>query len=40
MKKERICDDRLIEPSEYIKNMSDEELEEEFQKRFGDICDE
>lgn len=28
---DRISDDRPIEPSERIKNMSDEELEQEFQ---------
>ena len=40
MDKERICDDRPIEASEEIKKMSEEELEQEFQRRFGDICDE
>lgn len=40
MNKDRICDDRPIEPSEEIKKMSEEELEWEFQKRSGDICKE
>lgn len=40
MEEDRISDDRPIEPSERIKNMTDEELEEEFQRLFGDICDE
>lgn len=36
---DRISDDRPIEPSERIKNMSDEELEQEFQRLFGDILE-
>lgn len=32
-----ICYDREIEPTEKIKNMTEEELEAEFYKRFGDI---
>lgn len=35
--KDYICDDRPIEIPEKIKNMSDEELKKEFQKRFGDF---
>lgn len=40
MNKDMICGDRPIEPGERIKNMTDEEIEEEFQRLFGDICDE
>ena len=36
MKDEYICDDRPIEVSEEIKKMTDEEIEEEFKKRFSD----
>ena len=40
MDKERICDDRPIEPSEEIKKMSEEALEQDMQRRVGDIRDE
>lgn len=33
---EYICDDRPIEMSKEIANMTDSELEEEYQKRFGE----
>lgn len=36
MKGEYICDDRPVEVSEKIKKMTDEEIEEEFKKRFSD----
>ena len=36
MKGEYICDDRHVEVSEEIKKMTDEEIEEEFKKRFSD----
>lgn len=36
MDKEYICDDRPIEVSKEIADMTDEEIEEEFQKRFGE----
>lgn len=37
MDNDYICDDREIKISDRIKNMTDEEIEEEFKKRFGDI---
>ena len=39
MKKEKeyLADDRPLPPCPEIDNMTDEELEAEFQKRFGDI---
>lgn len=40
MNDEYICDDRPIEMSEKIANMTDEELEAEFQKRFGEYVNE
>lgn len=40
MNDEYICDDRPIEKSARIKNMSDEEFEIEFKKRFGKFVSE
>ena len=37
MNDEYICDDRNYGISEKYKNMTEEEIEEEFKKRFGDI---
>lgn len=36
MNKEYICDDRPIKVSDEIQEMSDEEIEKEFQKRFNE----
>ncbi len=36
MEGEYICDDRPVEVSEEIQKMTDEEIEEEFKKRFSD----
>ena len=36
MDKEYICDDRPIEVPDEIANMTDSEIEEEYQKRFGE----
>ena len=35
-----ICDDRPIEPSERIKKMTESELEDEFQRLFGEYLNE
>ena len=35
--KDFICDDRIVEPSDRIKNMTTEEIEKEYQKRFGEF---
>lgn len=35
MNNDYICNDRPIEASEQIKKLTDEELEREFEKRFG-----
>lgn len=34
MDNEYICDDRVVEVSEKIAKMTDEEIEQEFKKRF------
>lgn len=39
MKNEWIINDNPIEPSDRIKNMSDEELEEEFHRIFEDYIE-
>lgn len=39
MTNEYICNDNPVEESERIKRMSEEELEKEFLKLFGDYID-
>ncbi len=39
MKNEWIINDNPVEPSDRVKNMSDEELEREFHRIFGDYIE-
>lgn len=39
MSEDYICDDRNIAVSKEIENMTDEEIEKEFKKRFGFLND-
>ena len=39
LRSEYICDDRIKEPPEWIEQMDDKEIEDEYKKRFGDCIE-